>query len=178
MCSLGRNGKGLRETERAAGFIRHLPRSYRRREARTGAAPHTGTAASHASLGGAQRCAAKLQRDHNSSDHNEGDGSHPTLSHPIPQGTLGTSLPAAGERGTRRERRRCGLRDEPSPDAAHRAPAGCGDVKQRECVNGYGIAQCGDGSGDTGQRGHRDDSEDVGQHDAGMAAGMQGRADA
>lgn len=88
VCWLGRDGKGLRE--RAAGFIRRLPRSPRRREARTGAAPHTGTAASHASLGGAQRCAAELQRDHNSNDHNEGDGSHLTLSHPI----LSRSIPS------------------------------------------------------------------------------------
>ncbi|XP_038004732.1 uncharacterized protein LOC119705912 [Motacilla alba alba] len=134
VCSPGRNGKGLRDPERAAGFIRHLPRSHRRREARP-AQPRT-------------------------------------------QGAHGTSPPAAGERGARRERRRCGLQDEPSPAAAHRAPAGCGDVQRREYANGYGIAQCGDGSGDTGRRGHSDDREDVGQHDAGMAAGTQGRADA
>lgn len=81
VCSLGRDGKGLRE--RAAGFIRRLPRSSGGGR-RAPAQPRTGTAASHASLGGAQRCAAELRRDHNSNDHNEGDGSHLTLPHPIP----------------------------------------------------------------------------------------------
>lgn len=71
---------------------------------RAPAQPRTGTAASHASLGAARRCAAKLQRDHNSNDLNEGDGSHLALSHPILprpilQGAQGTSPPAAGERG-------------------------------------------------------------------------------
>lgn len=85
VCSLGRDGKGLRE--RAAGFIRRLPRSPGGGR-RAPAQPRTGTAASHASLGGAQRCAAELRRDHNSNDHNEGDGSHLTLPHPIPSRSI------------------------------------------------------------------------------------------
>lgn len=85
-------GKGLRDTERAAGFIRHLPRSHRRPEAHTGAAP-TRYRSLPSLARSAQRCTAKLRCDHNSNDHNEGDGSHPILSHPIPSRRAPTAPP-------------------------------------------------------------------------------------
>lgn len=158
----GRNGKGLKGQRRrsqlysppsplipeAAGAYRH-------------AAPHAGIAASHAPVREAPgRCAAKLRRDHNSNDRNEGDGGHPDPARaprlaertPQPVCRQPRGTPRSPSAGCRGERRLCAFRGQPSPDAAPRAPVGCGDAKQaggegrqRGGEGGCGAARSGDG---------------------------------
>ena len=141
-------------------------------------APHTGIAASHASVREVpRRCAAKLQHDHNSSDYNEGDGSHPTgrpaspsKPDPVCQHPHSIPPPAAGEREARGGTAALRVSGRAQPGCRAPRPGG-----MRGCKSGdAGMRGCGDGNEDV--------SVDVGQHDAGMAArmqaGMRGSVDA